>query len=85
MEILVLPHLVGHIHVCIKILDCDGRRHERSYNICMGYHFVRLIIMVDYKDNTLNEENEDEEPTNVIAYRLVIQDRIQLLQDQQEF
>ena len=51
----------------------------------LTYYFLRLIMMVDYRDNTLNEGNEDDEPANMIAYRLVIQDLIQLLQDQQEF
>ena len=41
--------------------------------------------MVDRRDSTLDEENEDDEPANMIAYRLVIQDLIQQLQDQQEF
>ena len=50
-----------------------------------GYYFVRLIMMVDSKDNNLDEESDDDEPAIVIAYRLVIQDLIQQLQDQQEF
>ena len=49
------------------------------------YYFVRLIIMVDHRDNNLDEDNEDDEPANRIAYRHVIQDLIQKLQDQQEF
>ena len=49
------------------------------------YYFVRLVMMVDNKNSTLDEENEDDEPLNMIAYRLVIQDLMQQLQDQQEF
>ena len=49
------------------------------------YYFVRLVMRVDYKYSTLDEENEDDEPANMIAYHLIIQDLIQQLQDQQEF
>ena len=41
--------------------------------------------MVDHRDSNLDEDNEDDEPANRIAYRHVIQDLIQKLQDQQEF
>ena len=41
--------------------------------------------MVDHRDSNLDEENEDDEPANMIAYRPVIQDLIQQLQDQQKF
>ena len=65
------------------IMTEDDLREATVY--AFGYYFVRLIMMVDYKDNTLDEENDDDEPANMIAYRLVIQDLIQQLQDQQEF
>ena len=42
-------------------------------------------MMVDHRDSTLDLENEDDQPANMIAYNLVIQDLIQQLQDQQEF
>ena len=32
-----------------------------------GYYFERLIMMVDYKDNNLDIENDDDEPPNMIA------------------
>ena len=74
------------IFMCVSkylIVTEDDMREATVY--AFGYYFVRLIMMVDYKDNALDEENEDDEPVNVIAYRLVIQDLIELLQDQQEF
>ena len=42
-------------------------------------------VDVDFKDNKLDGENDDADSAIVIAYRLVIQDLIQELQDQQEF
>ena len=50
-----------------------------------GYYYVRLVMLVDFKDNNLDGENDDPDSAIVIAYRLVIQDLIQELQDQQEF
>ena len=41
--------------------------------------------MLDHRDSNLNEDNEDDEPANRIAYRHVIQDLIQQLLDPQEF
>ena len=49
------------------------------------YYFVRILTMADLIPDTMNEDNGDDDPAFVIAYRLVIHDLIQLLQDQQEF
>ena len=52
------------------------------------YYFVRLVMLVDRRDNSLDEENEgyeNDEVANRVAYRQVILDLIQQLQDQQEF
>ena len=65
-----------------KLTEDDMRKATMS---ALTYYFVRLIMMVDLKDNTLNQGNEDDEPAKVLAYRWVIQDLIQLLQDQQNF
>ena len=65
------------------IMTEDDLRKATVYGFT--YYFVRLIMMVDHRDSTLDEENEDDEPANMIAYRPVIQDLIQQLQDQQNF
>ena len=52
------------------------------------YYFVRLVMLVDRRDSSLDEDNEcnkDDEAASKIAYRQVILDLIQQLQDQQEF
>ena len=49
------------------------------------YCFVRILMMADLIPDIMNEDNGDDDPAIVIAYRLVIHDLIQLLQDQQEF
>ena len=49
------------------------------------YYFVRILMMADLIPDKMNEDNGDVDPAIVIAYRLVIHDLIQLLQDQQEF
>ena len=52
------------------------------------YYFVRLVMLVDCIDNRLDRENEgypDDEIANRIAYRHVLLDLIQQMQDQQEF
>ena len=65
------------------IMTDEDLRESTVY--AFGYYFVRLIMMVDFKDNNLDGENDDDDSAIVIAYRLVIQDLIQELQDQQEF
>ena len=52
------------------------------------YYFVRLVMLVVRRDNSLDEENEgyeNDEVASRVAYRQVILDLIQQLQDQQEF
>ena len=52
------------------------------------YYFVRLVMLVDRRDNRLDEENEgypDDEIANRNAYRQVLLDLIQQMHDQQEF
>ena len=61
----------------------------RKATVCgFTYYFIRLVLLVDHRDSNLdedNEDNEDDEPASRIAYRRVILDLIQQLQDQQEF
>ena len=52
------------------------------------YYFLRPVMLVDRRDNSLDEENEgyeNDEVASRVAYRQVILDLIQQLQDQQEF
>ena len=49
------------------------------------YYFVWIFMMVDLIPDTMNEDNGDDDRAIISAYRLVIDDLIQLLQDQQEF
>ena len=61
---------------------------KKATVIGFTYYFVRLVMLVDRRDNSLDEENEgyeNDEVANRVAYRQVILDLIQQLQDQQEF
>ena len=61
---------------------------KKATVIGFTYYFVRLVMLVDRRDNRLDEENEgypDDEIANRIAYRQVLLDLIQQMQDQQEF
>ena len=48
------------------------------------YYFVWIFMMVDLIPDTMNEDNGNDDRAIISAYRLVIDDLIQLLQDQQE-
>ena len=74
------------IFMCVANYWTMTEEDLRKATVC-GFtcYFVRLMIMVDHRDSNLDEDNEDDEPANRIAYRHVIQDSIQQLQDQQEF
>ena len=56
--------------------------------ITFTYYFIRLIMIVDCVDDRMNDMNEgylDDEVANRNAYRQVLLDLIQQMQDQQEF
>ena len=61
---------------------------KKATVIGFTYYFVRLVMLVDRRDNRLDEENEgypDDEIANRNAYRQVLLDLIQQMHDQQEF
>ena len=51
------------------IMTEDDLRKATVYGFT--YYLVRLVMMVGHRDSTLDEENDDE-PANMIAYRVVI-------------
>ena len=56
--------------------------------IAFTYYFVRLVMIVECIDDRMNDMNEgyhDDEVANRNAYRQVLLDLIQQMQDQQEF
>ena len=77
--------LLGTFMCASKYWEMTEQDLRESTVYAFGYYFVRLVMLVDFKDNNLDEENDDADSAIVIAYRLVIQDLIQELQDQQEF
>ena len=58
---------------------------KKATVIGFTYYFVRLVMLVDSRDNSLDEGYENDEVANRVAYRQIILDLIQQLQDQQEF
>ena len=58
---------------------------QKATVIGFTYYFVRLVMLVDSRDNSLDEGYENDEVANRVAYRQIILDLIQQLQDQQEF
>ena len=61
---------------------------KKATVIGFTYYFVRLVMLIDRRNNSLDEENEgyeNDEVASRVAYRQVILDLIQQLQDQQEF
>ena len=77
--------LLGTFMCASKYWNMTEEDLRESTVYAFGYYFVRLVMLVDFKDNNLDGENDDADSAIVIAYRLVIQDLIQELQDQQEF
>ena len=80
--------LIGIVMGVCKVWDITDEDLAKASVITFTYYFIRLIMIVDCIDDRMNAMNEgylDDEVANRIAYRQVLLDLIQQMQDQQEF
>ena len=80
--------LLGIFMGVCRVWDITEEDLAKASVITFTYYFIRLIMIVDCIDDRMNDMNEgylDDEVANRNAYRQVLLDLIQQMQDQQEF